>query len=110
MSKAIIKPPINERFLTIAISWNGTKWKIIVVGTKKISKREQANLAFFVNINKNVPEISKIIAAKSMIAAIGSGIPLLTINCVCKLKFVILPGMALTKIALRKSLPKKFRE
>ena len=56
------------------------------------------------------PEIKINIASESKITAIGSGKPLLTIKLVCAEKFVILPGIAFTKIVLKKSLPRKFKE
>ena len=77
-SIAISNPPINERFRATATNWNGTKWKIIVVGTKKIIRREQASLVLSEKIKRSDPLIKRIIAAISIILDNGSGNPLLT--------------------------------
>ena len=110
MSIAINKPPANDRFLAIAKYWKGTKWKTIVVGIKNINNSEQANLILLVKIRRTHPVISNIIAANKSSEEIGSGNPLLVIYCAWALKFVILPGIAFMKIALRSNLPKKFKE
>ena len=110
LSKANISPPINDKFLTTGKISKGTKWKIIVVGTKKINNNDEPTLILFVKIRSIDPEIKIIIATKSNIAAIDSGNPLLTIKSVWAEKFVIFPGIAFTKIALKKSLPRKFKE
>ena len=82
----------------------------MVVGIKKINNKDEPNLILFVKIRSTEPEIKIIIASKSKIPAIGSGIPLLTIKLLWAEKLAILPGIAFTKIALNKSLPRKFRE
>ena len=107
---AINKPPAKERFLATAKYWKGTKWKTIVVGIKKINNSEQANFIFLVKIRRIHPVISNIIAANNRSEEIGSGNPLLVIYCAWALKFVIFPGIAFMKIALRSNLPKKFKE
>lgn len=101
---------MKDKFLTTAKISKGAKWKIIVVGIKKINSKDEPSLILFVKIRSREPEIKIIIASESKIAAIGSGNPLLTIKFVWAEKFVILPGIAFTKIALKKSLPRKFKE
>ena len=103
-------PPINERFLAIAASWKGTKWKIIVVGTKKIKSKEQANLILSVKSKRKEPQINSAMAASIMIIDINSGNPLLTMYWTWELKSIIFPGIAFINIALRSNLPRKFKE
>ena len=110
LSIAISNPPINDRFRETATNWNGTRWKIIVVGTKKIRSREQASLILSENIKRTVPLIKSTIAANNMIFANGSGNPLPAKYCAWIPKSKILPGIAFTKIALRSNLPRKFKE
>ena len=88
----------------------GAKWKIMVVGIKKINNNDEPSFIFFVKRRSIDPEIRIIIANDKRTAAIDSGNPLLTIKLVWAEKFVILPGIAFTKIALKKSLPRKFKE
>ena len=107
---AISKPPINDKFLVTAKNWKGTKWKTTVVGTKKIKSKEQANFIFFVKIRRTLPEINNNIAANNSSDERGSGNPLLVIYSAWALKFVIFPGIAFIKIALRNNLPRKFKE
>ena len=107
---AISNPPINDRFLTTGIIWKGIKWKIIVVGIKKIKSKEQASLVLSEKINRITPLIKRAVAKINKIIAAGSGNPLLTIYSVWLLKFIIFPGIALTKIELSKNLPRKFSE
>ena len=83
---------------------------MIVVGIKKINNKDEPSLILFVKIKSIEPEIKIIIASDSKKPAIGSGNPLLTIKLLWAEKFVILPGIAFTKIALKKSLPRKFKE
>ena len=110
LSIAISNPPINDRFRATATSWNGTKWKIIVVGTKKIRSREQASLVLSEKIKRTEPLIKRIIAKNNMMLANGSGNPLLTMYCAWLPKSAIFPGIAFTKIALKSNLPRKFKE
>ena len=110
LSKASKRPPIKDKFLTTANISKGAKWKIIVVGIKKINNNDEPSFILFVKIRSIEPEIKIIIAKISNIAAIDSGNPLLTIKLVWAEKFVIFPGIAFTKIALKKSLPMKFKE
>tara|TARA_Y100000589_G_C27196201_1_gene646912 strand:+ start:4639 stop:4854 length:216 start_codon:yes stop_codon:yes gene_type:complete len=70
----------------------------------------QASFILSEKIIKTVPEINKIIADINKIAEIGSGNPLLAINWSCASKLVIFPGIADTKIALNRNLPRKFKE
>ena len=83
---------------------------MIVAGIKKIKSNDEASLILFVKIRSIEPDIKIIIDKKSIIAAIDSGNPLSTIKLVWAEKFVILLGMEFTKIALKKSLPRKFKE
>ena len=82
----------------------------MVVGIKKINNNDEPSLILFVKIKSIEPEIKIIIAKISNIDAMDSGNPLLTIKLVWEEKFDILPGMAFTKIALKRSLPRKFKE
>ena len=75
LSIAISNPPINDRFRVIAINWRGTKWKIIVVGTKKISSREHASLVLFEKIKRIEPLIKSAIAPINKRLERGSGNP-----------------------------------
>ena len=75
-SIATNNPPITERFLTTAASWNGTKWKMIVAGTKNIKSRLQASLTFSVKIKSTEPPISKAIAVTIIAIETDSGNPL----------------------------------
>ena len=110
LSKANRRPPIKDKFLTNGKISKGAEWKIMVVGTKKINNNDEASFILFVNIRSAEPVIKIIIAKIKSIAAIDSGNPLLTIKLVWAEKFVILPGIAFTKIALKRSLPRKFIE
>jgi len=110
LSKAIINPPIRDKFLTRGKISRGNKWKIIVVGTKNISNIVHANLILSEKIISTEPVINSIIADNNKSLAIGSGNPLLAINWNCPLKLVIFPGIAFIKIALKRNLPKKFNE
>ena len=110
LSIAISNPPINDKFRVTATNWNGTKWKIIVVGTKKIRRREQASLVLSENIKSNEPIIKRIIDANNIILDNGSGKPLLTMYCAWLPKLINLSGIAFTKIALKSNLPRKFKE
>ena len=101
---------MKVRFLATAASWKGTKWNIIVAGTKNIKSSEQASFNFSVKIKRNVPLMSNPIAATIIRIAIGSGNPLLAMNSAWVLKFDIFPGIAFIKIALRSSLPRKCNE
>ena len=38
--KAIVRPPINPRFINSALGWKGNAWKMIVVGTRKMSNSD----------------------------------------------------------------------
>ena len=110
LSIATSSPPIKDRFLVIARIWNGTRWKIIVVGTIKIKSNEQANLILLVKIRSTQPLIKRAIAIDKSSIEIGSGKPLPTMYWVWTPKLVILPGIAFIKIALRNNLPRKFNE
>ena len=83
---------------------------MMVVGIRKINNNEAPSLILFVKISRIEPEIKIIIANVSIIAEIDSGNPLLIIKLVWAEKFVILLGIAFTKIALNRSLPRKFIE
>ena len=88
----------------------GKKWKIIVVGIKNINKNDEASFTLFVKIISTEPEIKINIAKTKSIIEIDWGNPLLVIKLAWAEKLVILPGIAFTKIALNKSLPRKFKE
>ena len=107
---ATSNPPITERFRATAASWKGTKWKIIVAGIKNIRSREQASLIRSVKIKRIAPPSSKAIANTIITIETGSGNPLLVIYSAWAVKFVILPGIAFIKIALRSRRPRKFKE
>ena len=83
---------------------------MIVVGIKNINNNDDPSLILFVKIRRIEPEIKIVIASNKSNIAIGSGNPLLMIKSVWAEKFVIFPGIAFTKIALKKSLPMKFKE
>ena len=104
------RPPIKEIFIIKWIGSKFTKWKITVVGIKKISKRELPNLIFFVNIKRNDPITSTKIAATKNIADKNSGKPWAAIYSVLPPKSRILLGIAFMNIALKNNLPRKFRE
>ena len=38
--KARVRPPINPRFINSALGWKGNVWKMIVVGTRKMSNSD----------------------------------------------------------------------
>jgi len=95
------------------IKWNGskfTKWKITVVGIKKISKRELPSLISFVNIKRIDPITKTKIAATKNIADKNSGKPWAAIYFVLPPKSRILLGIAFMNIALKNNLPRKLRE
>lgn len=104
------KPPIKDKFLENAIAWKGTRWKIIVVGIKKISSKEQASFVLSENIKRMTPLIKSIVEHINKNIEKGSGNPLLDINSIWLLKLVIFPGIAFTKIALRNNWPRKFND
>ena len=107
---AMSNPPIRERFRATAMSWKGTKWKIIVAGTKNIKSKEQASLIRSVKIKRKVPPRSKAIAPTIIIIDTGSGKPLFVMYSDWAAKFVILPGIAFIKTALSNNRPRKFKE
>ena len=107
---ATSSPPITERFRATAVSWKGTKWKIIVAGIKNIKSREHASLILSVQIKRIAPLRSNAIAITIITVETGSGKPLLVMYSAWAVKFVILPGIAFIKIALRSRRPKKFKE
>ena len=88
----------------------GKKWKIIVVGIKNINNNDEASFTLFVKIISTEPEIKINIAKTRSIIEIDCGNPLLVIKLAWAEKLAILPGIAFTKIALNKSLPRKFKE
>ena len=92
-SIAISNPHINESFRVTSTYWNGTKWKIIVVGTKKIISREQESLVFSEKIERSDPLIKRIIAGIKMILDNSYGNPLLIMYCDWLPKFVIFHGI-----------------
>ncbi len=110
LSNANRSPPIKDKFLTTGKISKGARWKIIVVGIKKINNKDAPSLILFVKMRSMEPEINTIIAIMSKNDAIDSGNPLLTMKSVWLEKFVILPGIAFIKIALKRSLPRKFKE
>ncbi len=82
----------------------------MVVGIKKINNNDEPSFILFVKIRSIEPEIKTNMAKVNKTEAIDSGNPLLTIKFTWEEKFVILPGIAFTKIALKRSLPRKFNE
>ena len=75
--KARVRTPINPRFINSALGWKGNAWKMIVVGTRKMSNSEAPIFSFLPETKKIEPITMQIIAATNKNAAIGSGIPLL---------------------------------
>ena len=74
------KPPIKDKFLEKAIICKGTRWKIKVVGIKKIRSKEQASFVLSENIKRITPHIKSIVEDINKNIEKGSGNPLLDIN------------------------------
>ena len=106
----IINPPINPRFKSTALWWNGDKWKIIVVGIRKSNKNIEPIFWFSPNIKNPEPKIRQIIAPTRRIDEIGSGIPFEEIYSTVLSKSFILLGMAEINIAEIDTLEKKSKK
>ena len=107
---AIINPPINPRLINTALWWKGNKWKIIVVGIRKSSKKTEPIFWFSPNIKNPEPKIRHIIAPTRRIDEIGSGIPFEEIYSTVLLKLLILPGVAGINIAKIDNLEKNLKK
>ena len=75
LNAVIINPPINPRFRSIALSWKGKIWKIIVVGIRKTNKKMEPIFWLPPKIRNPEPNVRHIIAPTRRTDAIGSGIP-----------------------------------
>ena len=110
LNAEMINPPINPRFMSNALWWNGNTWKIIVVGIRKSNKNIEPFFWFFPKIKNPEPKIRQIIAPTRRTVANGSGIPLDEINSIVFSKPVIFPGMAEINIAEINTLEKKSKK
>ncbi len=87
------KPPINPELVRTALIWKGEKWKIKVVGTINIRRRDAPNLCLNPDMKSIDPEIKQIIAISNKNGDKVGGIFLLIITSTVFSKFSILPGI-----------------
>ena len=92
-------PPVNPRFISIALWWKGNKWKIIVVGIIKSNKNIEPIFWFSPNIKNPEPNIRHIIAPTRRMDEIELGIPFEEIYSTVLSKSFTLLGMAEINIA-----------
>ena len=110
LNAVIIIPPINPRFISKALWWNGKIWKIIVVGIRKVNKNIEPIFWLPPKIKNPEPKIRHIIAPTRRTDAIGSGIPFVEIYSTVFPKWFILPGIAEINIAYIANLEKKSKK
>ena len=105
--KARVRPPINPRFINSALGWKGNAWKMIVVGTRKMSNSDAPSFWFLPNTRSTDPTTRQAIAANNKKVASGAGIPWPDIASTTDVNLVIFEGTATTKTAVKQSLPMK---
>ena len=105
--KARVRPPINPRFINSALGWKGNAWKMIVVGTRKMSNSDAPSFWFLPNRRSTDPTTRQAIAANNKKGASGVGIPCPEIASTTDENLVIFEGTATTKTAVKQSLPMK---
>ena len=87
-------PPVNPRFISTALWWNGNTWKIIVVGIRNNNKKTEPIFWLSPKIKNPEPKVRHMIAPTKKIDAIGSGIPYEDMYSTVVVKPVILLGIA----------------
>ena len=105
--KARVRPPINPRFINSALGSKGNAWKMMVVGTRKMSNSDAPSFWLFPNRRSTDPATRKVIATNNKKGASGSGIPCPEIASTTDENLVIFDGTATTKTADKQSLPIK---
>jgi len=110
LNAVIIIPPINPRFMSTALWWNGKIWKIIVVGIRNINKNIEPTFWLPPKIKNPEPKIRHMIAPTRRTDAIGSGKPFAEIYSTVFPKRFILPGIAEINIAEIANLEKKSKK
>ena len=105
--KARVRPPINPRFINNALGWKGNAWKMIVVGTRKMSNSDAPSFWFLPNRRSTEPTTRQAIAANNKKGAKAAGIPCPEIAWTTDENLVIFDGTATTKTADKQSLPMK---
>ena len=106
----MIMPPVNPRFISIALWWKGNIWKIIVVGIRNSNKKIEPIFCFSPNMKNPEPKIRHMMAPTRRIDETGSGIPFEEIYSTVLSKPFILLGMAEINMAEIDNLEKKSKK
>ena len=110
LNAEISNPPINPRFISTALWWNGNTWKIIVVGIRNNNKKTEPIFWLSPKIKNPEPKVRHMIAPTKKIDAIGSGIPFEDMYSTVFAKPVIFPGIADINIDEIATLAKKSKK